>query len=86
VAEIPGGVSGHRPAHLDRAGALHVVPADHKWFRAGGDRLHHRQRAGGARSAFPRVDKASLQEFKQVRKALEHESKGRAKPKAALKR
>jgi hypothetical protein len=28
---------------------------------------------------FPRADKASLKEFEQVRKALEHEGKGRPK-------
>jgi hypothetical protein len=32
---------------------------------------------------FPRADKASLQEFKQVRHALENEGKGGAKKKAA---
>ena len=48
----------------------HVVPADHKWFA--------RVVIGSAIVTalekldlkFPRVDKASLQEFKQVRKAL----------------
>ncbi len=57
----------------------HVVPADHKWFA--------RVVIGSAIVAaldalnlhFPRADKASLPEFKRVRKALEHEAKGRAK-------
>ena len=51
----------------------HVVPADHKWFA--------RVVIGSAIVAalekldlkFPRADKASLQEFKQVRKALQEE-------------
>jgi PPK2 family polyphosphate:nucleotide phosphotransferase len=54
----------------------HVVPSDHKWFArvvigstvvAALDRLELR---------FPRADKASLEEFAQVRKALEQEAKG----------
>jgi PPK2 family polyphosphate:nucleotide phosphotransferase len=61
------------------AAPWHVVPADHKWFA--------RVVIGSAIVAaldalnlhFPRADKASLREFKQVRKALEHEGKGRAK-------
>jgi PPK2 family polyphosphate:nucleotide phosphotransferase len=58
----------------------HVVPADHKWFArvvigstivAALQNLHLR---------FPRVDKASLAEFKEERKALEEERKdGNAK-------
>ena len=59
----------------------HVVPADHKWFA--------RVVIGSAIVSaletldlqFPRVDKASLQEFKQVREALENEGKGRGKAK-----
>ena len=54
----------------------HVVPADHKWFA--------RVVIGSAIVAalekldlkFPRADKASLQEFKQVRTALLAEGKG----------
>ena len=54
----------------------HVVPSDHKWFArvvigstvvAALDRLELK---------FPRADKASLEEFAQVRKALEQEAKG----------
>ena len=53
----------------------HVVPADHKWFA--------RVVIGSAIITalekldlkFPRVDKASLQEFKEVRKALLEEGK-----------
>jgi PPK2 family polyphosphate:nucleotide phosphotransferase len=61
----------------------YVVPADHKWFA--------RLVIGSAivstldtlNLRFPRADKASLQEFKQVRKALLEEGKGGAK-KAAV--
>jgi PPK2 family polyphosphate:nucleotide phosphotransferase len=57
----------------------HVVPADHKWFA--------RVVIGSAIVSalekldlkFPKADKASLEEFKQVRKALENEGKGRGK-------
>ncbi|MCK1492782.1 polyphosphate kinase 2 family protein [Bradyrhizobium sp. 180] len=54
----------------------YVVPADHKWFarvvigsviNAALERLDLK---------FPRVDKASLQEFDEVRKELEKEGKG----------
>jgi PPK2 family polyphosphate:nucleotide phosphotransferase len=54
----------------------HVVPADHKWFArvvigstivAALDKLDLQ---------FPKVDKASLEEFKLVRKALMEEGKG----------
>ncbi|SHJ98553.1 polyphosphate:nucleotide phosphotransferase, PPK2 family [Bradyrhizobium lablabi] len=57
----------------------HVVPADHKWFArvvigsaivSALDSLNLR---------FPRADKASLEEFKRVRKALEQEGEGRRK-------
>ena len=57
----------------------HVVPADHKWFArvvigsaivSALDSLNLR---------FPRADKASLAEFKQVREALEQEGEGRLK-------
>ena len=64
----------------------HVVPADHKWFSrvvigsaivAALDKLDLK---------FPRVDAASLQEFKQVRQALLEEGKGGAKKKVAPKK
>jgi PPK2 family polyphosphate:nucleotide phosphotransferase len=59
-----------------RVAPWYVVPADHKWFA--------RVVIGSAIVAaleslnlqFPRVDKASLQEFEAVRKALEQEGKG----------
>jgi hypothetical protein len=58
-----------------------VVPADHKWFA--------RVVIGSAivstldtlNLRFPRADKASLQEFKKVRKALLEEGKGGRKRK-----
>jgi PPK2 family polyphosphate:nucleotide phosphotransferase len=53
----------------------HVVPADHKWFA----RVVIGSAIVGALESldlhFPRADKASLREFKAVRKALEHEGK-----------
>ena len=60
-----------------KAAPWHVVPSDHKWFArvvigstivAALDRLDLR---------FPRADKASLEEFAEVRKALEHEARGK---------
>ena len=62
----------------------YVVPADHKWFA--------RVVIGSAIVSaletldlhFPRADKASLQEFKEVRKALESEGKGRTKGRKAM--
>jgi PPK2 family polyphosphate:nucleotide phosphotransferase len=64
-----------------RVAPWHVVPSDHKWFArvvigstivAALDRLDLR---------FPRADKASLEEFAEVRKALEQEGAGRGKKK-----
>jgi PPK2 family polyphosphate:nucleotide phosphotransferase len=59
----------------------YVVPSDHKWFA--------RVVIGSAIVSalesldlhFPRADKASLREFKQVRKALENEDKGKRRNK-----
>jgi polyphosphate kinase 2 (PPK2 family) len=60
----------------------YVVPADHKWFArvviistivAALEQLDLK---------FPRADKASLREFKEVRAALEHEGKGRRQNKS----
>src|SRR6202790_95253 len=64
----------------------HVVPADHKWFA--------RVVIGSAivstldtlNLKFPRDDKASLQEFKKVRKALLEEGEGRKRKKIAPKK
>jgi PPK2 family polyphosphate:nucleotide phosphotransferase len=61
----------------------HVVPADHKWFA----RVVIGSAIVSALDAlnlkFPHADKASLEEFKQVRKALLAEAKGRAMKKLA---
>jgi PPK2 family polyphosphate:nucleotide phosphotransferase len=68
-----------------KAAPWHVVPADHKWFArvvigstivSALDRLDLK---------FPKADPASLQEFKQVRKALEQEGNGGAR-KAAVRK
>ena len=70
--------------HTSSAAApWHVVPADHKWFARVviGSAIVSALEALNLR--FPRADKASLQEFKQVRKALEKEGKARAKKNAA---
>jgi PPK2 family polyphosphate:nucleotide phosphotransferase len=61
------------------AAPWYVVPADHKWFA----RVVIGQTIVKALAAldlkFPRADKTSLEEFEQVRNALEHEGKGGAK-------
>ena len=56
-----------------------VVPADHKWFARVviGSVIVSTLESLNLR--FPRVDKASLEEFAKVRKALESEGKGKAK-------
>src|ERR1700688_93863 len=69
--------------HTSSAAApWYVVPADHKWFARVviGSAIVSALDALNLR--FPRADKASLQEFEQVRKALEREVKGRGKKKA----
>ncbi|MGA7805704.1 polyphosphate kinase 2 family protein [Bradyrhizobium sp.] len=61
-----------------------VVPADHKWFARvviGSAILSAME---GLDLHFPRADKASLDEFKKVRKALEHESRGGLKKEAKV--
>src|SRR5258707_4785348 len=60
----------------------YVVPADHKWFARVviGSAIVSTLETLNLR--FPRTDKASLQEFKQVREALQQEGKGGAKKKA----
>jgi PPK2 family polyphosphate:nucleotide phosphotransferase len=61
----------------------HVVPADHKWFARVviGSAIVTALDALNLR--FPRADKASLQEFKQVRQALLGEVKERSMKKRA---
>jgi hypothetical protein len=65
------------------AAPWHVVPADHKWFARVviGSTMVAALEALNLR--FPRADKASLQEFKQVRQALLGEAKGRSMKKLA---
>jgi PPK2 family polyphosphate:nucleotide phosphotransferase len=65
----------------------YVVPADHKWFARVviGSAIVSALESLNLR--FPRTDKASLEEFKQVREALLAEEKGgKKKAKAAAKR
>ena len=59
----------------------YVVPADHKWFARVVIGSAIISALEGLNLRFPRADKASLQEFEQVREALENEGKGRAKKK-----
>jgi PPK2 family polyphosphate:nucleotide phosphotransferase len=53
----------------------HVVPADHKWFARVVIGSTIVRALDGLNLRFPRVDKASIEEFKEVRKALENEGK-----------
>jgi PPK2 family polyphosphate:nucleotide phosphotransferase len=53
-----------------------VVPADHKWFARVVIGSAIVRALDGLNLRFPRVDKASLEEFKEVRAALENEGKG----------
>ena len=66
--------------HTSSAAApWHVVPADHKWFARvviGSAILRAFEKLD---LKFPAVDAAALQEFKQVRAALENEGKGTTK-------
>ena len=64
----------------------YVVPADHKWFARVviGSAIVSTLETLNLR--FPRTDKASLQEFKRVREALEHEGKGKRKKAAKVAR
>jgi polyphosphate kinase 2 (PPK2 family) len=58
------------------AAPWHVVPADHKWFARvviGSTIVSALEKLD---LQFPKVDPASLQEFKQVRKALLAEGRG----------
>src|SRR3984885_5583199 len=64
------------------AAPWYVVPADHKWFARGviGSTIVSALERLGLK--FPKVDAASLEEFKQVRKALENEDRKPAVAKA----
>ena len=57
----------------------YVVPADHKWFARVVIGSAIVSALEGLNLHFPRADKASLQEFERVRKALESEGKGRGR-------
>ncbi|MBI5263223.1 MAG: polyphosphate kinase 2 family protein [Bradyrhizobium sp.] len=61
------------------AAPWYVVPADHKWFARVVIGSVIVSTLDGLNLQYPRADKASLREFKTVRKALEHERKGRAR-------
>jgi PPK2 family polyphosphate:nucleotide phosphotransferase len=62
----------------------YVVPADHKWFARVVIGAAILTALEGLDLRFPRADKASLQEFKQVRQALENEGKGGGKKAAKV--
>jgi PPK2 family polyphosphate:nucleotide phosphotransferase len=62
-----------------RAAPWYVVPADHKWFARVVIGSVIVSALDGLDLKFPKVDAAALQQFKQVRKALEEEGKGAAK-------
>jgi PPK2 family polyphosphate:nucleotide phosphotransferase len=62
----------HTASH---AAPWYVVPADHKWFARVVIGSAIVSALDGLDLKFPKVDAASLEEFKQVRKALENEDK-----------
>jgi PPK2 family polyphosphate:nucleotide phosphotransferase len=62
----------------------YVVPADHKWFARVVIGSTIVRALDGLNLRFPRVDKASLEEFKEVRTALENEGKGAARKMAQI--
>ncbi|MEO6841754.1 MAG: polyphosphate kinase 2 family protein [Bradyrhizobium sp.] len=62
----------HTSSHM---APWYVVPADHKWFARVVIGSAIVSALDGLDLKFPKVDPASLEEFKQVRKALENEDK-----------
>jgi PPK2 family polyphosphate:nucleotide phosphotransferase len=62
----------HTSSH---AAPWYVVPADHKWFARVVIGSAIVSALDGLDLKFPKVDAGSLEEFKQVRKALENEDK-----------
>ena len=62
----------HTSSH---AAPWYVVPADHKWFARVVIGSAIVSALDGLDLKFPKVDAASLEEFKQVRKALENEDR-----------
>jgi PPK2 family polyphosphate:nucleotide phosphotransferase len=71
--------------HTSSAVPWHVVPADHKWFARLVIGSTIVDALEGLNLRFPRADRASLEEFKQVRTALLNEGKRRAVKKVAAK-
>jgi PPK2 family polyphosphate:nucleotide phosphotransferase len=71
----------HTSSH---AAPWYVVPADHKWFARVVIGSAIVSALDGLDLKFPKVDAASLEEFKQVRKALENEDKKPAVVKKAV--
>ena len=63
----------------------HVVPADHKWFARVVIVSTIVTALEQLDLKFPRADKASLREFKDVREALQHEGKGKRQKKSDTK-
>jgi PPK2 family polyphosphate:nucleotide phosphotransferase len=63
-----------------------VVPADHKWFARVVIGSVIVSTLDSLNLRFPRVDKAALEEFAKVRKALESEGKPKARAKAGKKK
>ena len=63
-----------------------VVPADHKWFARVVIGSVIVNALDGLNLRFPRVDKASLEEFAKARNALQSEGKGQPRAKAAKKK
>jgi PPK2 family polyphosphate:nucleotide phosphotransferase len=71
--------------HTSSAAApWYVVPADHKWFARVVIGSAIVRALDGLNLQFPRVDKASHEEFKEIRKALENEGKGGARKAAQI--
>jgi PPK2 family polyphosphate:nucleotide phosphotransferase len=62
----------------------YVVPADHKWFARVVIGSTVVRALDALNWRFPRVDKASLEVFDEVRKALENEGKGGARKVAQI--
>jgi len=65
--------------HTSAGSPWHVVPADHKWFARLVIGSAIVNALDGLNLRFPRADRNSLQEFKKVREALEHEGTGGGK-------
>ena len=62
----------------------YVVPADHKWFARVVIGSTIVRALDQLNLQFPRVDKTSLEEFKEIRKALENEGEGGVRKLASI--